>query len=286
MPFTKTYGIRLDDLEKSIVAMLILSFRKDRDEHVESHDYDEMRQQLDKFLKKYETLYHGTFAHRDLLLSQLVAHCKSMLYRKTYGIASINPLTEQIKENYRELFWQTKSCADILERAWLINLSDDDLAYLAVHLGGELERENQEEGLANKVEITLVCDDGVGVQKFFLQQCRRIFPSAKIEAVFTSEQFHSISDLLTSDFIITTSDPELLTSTLPILQVNAVLTDEDIVRMVRFIRRESNDHQAFNQEIEHYIKQYVKSDKEAYILLKKIEKVFYQELLKDVSGYY
>ncbi|EHI75038.1 transcriptional antiterminator [Streptococcus criceti] len=282
----QTYGIRLDELEKSIVAMLILSFRKDRDEHVESHDYDDMRQQLDHFLKKYETLYHGSFVHRDLLLSQLVAHCKSMLYRKTYGISSINPLTNQIKENYQTLFEQTKSCADILERAWFISLTDDDIAYLAVHLGGELEKEEKDNNHFNQVEVTLVCDDGVGVQKFFLQQCRRILPNTRIEAVFSSEQFHSISDLLTSDFVITTSDPDTLTSALPVLQVNAVLTDEDIVRMVRFIRRESADHQAFDEEIEHYIRQYVKSDKEAYILLKKIEKVFYQELLKDVSGYY
>lgn len=282
----ETYGIRLDELEKSIVAMLILSFRKDRDEHVGSHDYDDMRRQLDDFLKKYETLYHGNFTHRDFLLGQLVAHCKSMLYRKTYGISSINPLTQQIKENYQELFWQTKSCVDVLERAWLISLSDDDIAYLAVHLGGELERENQAGKDSEIVEVTLVCDDGVGVQKFFLQQCRRFLSHTKIQAVFTSEQFHSISDLLTSEFVITTSDPEILNSNLPVLQVNPVLTDEDIVRMVRFIRHESGDYQSFNKEVDHYIRQYVKNNKDADILLKKIEKVFYQELLKDVSGYY
>ena len=134
--------------------------------------------------------------------------------------------------------------------------------------------------------MTLVCDDGVGVQKFFLQQCRRFLSHTKIQAVFTSEQFHSISDLLTSEFVITTSDPEILNSNLPVLQVNPVLTDEDIVRMVRFIRHESGDYQSFNKEVDHYIRQYVKNNKDADILLKKIEKVFYQELLKDVSGYY
>ncbi|MGT2929071.1 BglG family transcription antiterminator [Streptococcus dentasini] len=281
----QTFNLRLDELEKSIVALLILSFRKDRDEHADSHDYDDMRQQLDLFLKKFETLYYyDGFEHRELLLDQLVAHCKSMLYRKTFNIPSINPLTKQIKATYGQLFAQTKSCADILERAWIISLTDDDIAYLTVHLGGELERENQTEARFDKVRVTLVCDDGVGVQRFFLCQCQRLLPHTQIEAVFTSEQFHSIHDLLTSSFVITTTDSTVLESPVPVLQVHAILTDEDSVRMIRFIRGEHEKDSSLEETLRASVHPYVKDSKDAYALVKEIEKIFYQELLKDVKN--
>lgn len=279
----QTFDLRLDELEKSIAALLILSFRKDCDQHADSPDYDDMRQQLNLFLKKFETLYHSSFDHRELLLDQLVAHCKSMIYRKTFNIPSINPLTNQIKKNYKQLFAQTKSCADVLEKAWLLTLTDDDIAYLTIHLGGELAGERQTETRLDKAKVTLVCDDGVGAQRFFLRQCRRVLPHIHIDAVFTSEQFHSIHDLLTSNFVITTTDAIVLDSPVPILQVHAILTDEDSIRMVGFIRGEKDEVSSLEEKLRTSVHSYVKDSKEAYILVKEIKNIFYQELLKDVK---
>ncbi|WP_154235422.1 PRD domain-containing protein, partial [Streptococcus equi] len=39
----QNFKLHLDDIEVSMVAMLMLSFRKDQDRHVESQDYDDMR---------------------------------------------------------------------------------------------------------------------------------------------------------------------------------------------------------------------------------------------------
>ncbi len=47
----------------------------------------------------------------------------------------VNPLTDHIKEKYEELFAMTQSCATILEQDWTISLTDDDIAYLTIHLG-------------------------------------------------------------------------------------------------------------------------------------------------------
>ncbi|MGT2906922.1 BglG family transcription antiterminator [Streptococcus dentiloxodontae] len=270
-----TFGINLDELEKSIVAMLVLSFRKDSDDHVESHDYDEMRQQIDEFLAKFETLYDKQFRNRDTLLNQLIAHCKSMLYRKTYGISSINPLTEHIKENYWELFTQTKNCVDILEKAWLITMTDDDVAYLAVHIGGELTDEIQE---TKPFRITLVCDEGLGVQKFLLKQCQTYLPNYDIEAVFTSEQFYSVIDILQTDVVISTGDN--IDCCFPTIVVSPILTNDDIVRLIRFSKTNGRVIETpFRQELDTILKSYIRDENDRYMLQRKIEQLVNQEIL-------
>ncbi|MGC4441582.1 ascorbate 6-phosphate lactonase, partial [Streptococcus suis] len=72
----------------------------------------------------------------------------------------------------------------------------------------------------------LVCDEGIGSRKFLLKQCQRYIPQARIEAVFTSEQFNSVRDIVAADVVIATSDG--IETKLPMLVVNPVLTNDDI----------------------------------------------------------
>lgn len=98
------FKLHLDDIEVSMVAMLMLSFRKDQDHHVESQDYDDMRATISHFIDQLESRYQLHFTHKQDLLKQLTTHCKALVYRKAYGIFLVNPLTDHIKEKYEELF--------------------------------------------------------------------------------------------------------------------------------------------------------------------------------------
>ena len=170
----REFHIELDEIETSLIAVLLLSYRKDRDMHLESHDYDDMRRVLSYFIDAFELDYHVCFKHKQLLLNQLLTHCKALLFRKAYGIVSNNPLTDQIKDKYADLFAMTKVCLSILENAWSIKMNDDDIAYITIHIGGELVQ--SETKPTPPAVLTLVCDEGIGVQKLFMQQCKQYLP--------------------------------------------------------------------------------------------------------------
>ncbi|MCP1639556.1 transcriptional antiterminator [Streptococcus gallinaceus] len=272
-----SFDFELDEIEVSIIAMLLLSFRKEKDSHLESRDYDEMRLMLGVFLDELTARYGLVFEHRSELLHQLLTHCKALLYRKTYGILSSNPLTDHIKEKYTELFEMTKACSEVLEEAWFIRLSDDDIAYLTIHLGGELRRS---EYCPKAQRLIIVCDEGIAIQKLLLKQCQRYLPKQTIEAVFTTEQFNSVRDLITADLLISTTDA--LDAKQPTLVVHPILTDADTVRLLRFVRQQGRDnHQDLRQQLDRYIKHYVKDDKSAYVLRSKIEQLIHRELLLE-----
>ena len=48
--------------------------------HLESHDYDDMRRVLSYFIDAFELDYHVCFKHKQLLLNQLLTHCKALLF--------------------------------------------------------------------------------------------------------------------------------------------------------------------------------------------------------------
>lgn len=269
------FKLHLDDIEVGMVAMLMLSFRKDQDHHVESQDYEQMRATIGDFIDQLELRYQLHFTHKKDLLRQLTRHCKALVYRKAYGIFSINPLTDHIKEKYEELFAMAQSCAVILEQAWQIRLTDDDVAYLTIHLGGELRHSHADQ---EKTKLVIVSDDGIGIQKLLLKQCQRYLPNCQIEAVFTTEQYQSVFDLMSVDIMVSTTDA--LEALVPILIVNPILSDDDIIRLIRFSKQgRLSDSSRFSLELEKAIETIVKDDADRYALKTKIEKLIHHELL-------
>ncbi|MDT9596047.1 transcription antiterminator [Streptococcus mutans] len=274
----REFHIELDEIETSLIAVLLLSYRKDRDMHLESRDYDDMRRVLSYFIDAFELDYHVCFKHKQLLLNQLLTHCKALLFRKAYGIVSNNPLTDQIKDKYADLFAMTKVCLPILENAWSIKMNDDDIAYITIHIGGELV--HSETKPTPPAALTLVCDEGIGVQKLFMQQCKQYLPHSKIEAVLTSEQFYSVADIMAVDLVISTNDS--LDTQLPTLFVHSILRDDDAIKLIRFAKQRGQTGQDdFDKKLETYIRHYVKNDSDCYVLKTKIEGLINEELLYD-----
>lgn len=270
------FDLYLDKVEVSLIAMLLLSFRKDCDTHLESHEYAEMRRSLERFLNQISHRSGLVFAHQDDLLDRLLTHCKALLYRKTYGILSVNPLTKYIVTTYHDLFAITKACVTILEQAWLITMTDDDIAYLVIHLGGELER-HPVSPKVTKHRVILVCNEGIGVQKLLLSQCQAYLTDCDIEAVFTTEQFDSVRDIVQADMVISTSDA--LETTLPHLLVHPILSDDDIIKLIRFLKYHGRQGESrFSQDLDKCLQVYVPNQEEREVLKAQIEKLVGQEL--------
>ena len=269
------FGLKLNDIEISLLTVLLLSYRKDRDIHATSQDFVQLKEAIDEFIWRFEVSSHFEIENKEDLLRNLLTHCKALLFRKTYGILSKNPLTRQIKEKYADLFAVTKSCSVILEEAWLISLTDDEVAYLALHMGGFLKHNRAEKQDAKR--IYLVCDEGVAVQKLLLKQCLYHLPNENLSAVFTTEQFKSVEDILDVDLLITTNDG--LETTLPTIQVQPILDYEDVLNITSFVKDQtlSTKGVRFSQDLERLLSQYLKDSTRTQELKNKIQKLVNEE---------
>ena len=102
-----------------------------------------------------------------------------------------------------------------------------------------------------------MCDEGVGVSKLLLKQCRFYLPNEQIGAVFTTEQFKSVEDITQVDLLITTNDE--LESRFPVLKVNPILEAEDILRITDFMKNKvlRKDGRTFKENLSTIIGTYI-----------------------------
>ena len=273
----ETFAISLSELEIALLAILLLSYRKDRDIHAESDDFRQLKVALEEFIWYFESQTKMEIENKEDLLRNLLIHCKALLFRKTYGIFSKNPLTKQIRSKYSDLFVITKKCAEILEEAWFVRLTDDEIAYLTIHVGGFLKYTPSSQSDTKKVY--LVCDEGVGVSKLLLKQCRFYLPNEQIGAVFTTEQFKSVEDIALVDLVITTNDE--LESRFPVLKVNPILEAEDILHIVDYLKHKvfRKDGRSFSENLSTIISTYIPDKRAAMKLQQEIQALINQELV-------
>lgn len=117
------------------------------------------------------------------------------------------------------------------------------------------------------------------MQKLLLKQCLYHLPNENLSAVFTTEQFKSVEDILDVDLLITTNDG--LETTLPTIQVQPILDYEDVLNITSFVKDQtlSTKGVRFSQDLERLLSQYLKDSTRTQELKNKIQKLVNEELL-------
>ena len=128
-------------------------------------------------------------------------------------------------------------------------------------------------------KIYLVCDEGVGVSKLLLKQCRLYLPNEQIDAVFTTEQFRSVEDIAQVDVVITTNDE--LDSKFPVLKVNPILEAEDILKMIDYLKNKvfRNNSNSFSESLSSLISSYIVDRQLASKFQEEVQTLINQELV-------
>lgn len=276
-----SFAIGLDEIEVSLIAILLLSYRKDKDIHVTSQDFADLKRVVEQFIWHFEVHSSFELENKEELAQSLLAHCKALLFRKTYGILSKNPMVKQIQDKYSTLFRMTKLSARLLEEEWKISLTDEDIAYLTIHLGGALRRSGSR--TENSRKVYLICDEGVAVQKLLVKQVQHHLPDKLVSGIFTTEQFKSVEDLLEVDFLISTS--EALETKHPLIQVHPILDFDDVLKLTRFAKYRflADDKRGFSAELDKLLAAYIPDGKTAQELKQRLQSLVTNELLASLS---
>src|SRR5699024_607694 len=131
------------------------------------------------------------------LLNDLVDHLKPTIYRLEQDMGIKNPMIEEIKRDYPELFELIQE--GVSDTFPEIDFPAEEIGYLVVHFGSVL--------LQNESEIFLkalvVCSSGIGTAKMLATKLKKQIPEIKQvenKSLFELEQ----TDLEAYDLIVST----------------------------------------------------------------------------------
>lgn len=163
-------------------------------------------------------------AHDDFIL-RLALHVQNLLARSREQAWSRNPLTKSLKSTYPMIFEVAVYIAKGLQDGLGIPILDDEIAYIAMHVGGRLERSRRADQL---LTATIVCPGYYEMQELLRSSVDRSLGQA-IEVVGVETRIDPAWDAIDTDLVLTTIDPPRPGDRF--VRIQPFLTDADVERV-------------------------------------------------------
>lgn len=175
--------------------------------------------------------YLGINLKNDIeFINALKTHLQIAFFRLNNNLDIENPLTEQIKYRYPFIFELSRKILDKHKEAFGGKLVDEEIAYMAMHIGAAFERNKSSSFMPN---VLLVCGSGLATSNLLktrlsvmLPELRYIGPISTIEVDKYLERNHV-------DFIISTSPVEV--PGVDVIQINPLVDNEDLNKLKTLI---------------------------------------------------
>lgn len=188
------------------------------------------------------------FGDTDEIEQALFAHLKTSLYRYRYGIQLGNPMLNDIKMQYSELFEITKKACEYLEQQIGVPIPDGEVAYLTLHFGGYIEGRHTTKKI---LSILVVCPNGISTGNMLRKEVRTLIPQARKIDVISLSQYR-----LDNNYDVTISTVAIDNAENLVI-VHPILTDTDRVMILRKCMKNEDKYSLNMQEILNIAGKYV-----------------------------
>lgn len=197
------------------------------------------------------------------LIMSLALHLKPAINRYKFNMNIRNPMLEDIKAHYPLAFEAGIIAALEIKKTLSVEIDENEVAYIALHIGAAMEREKEAHFLK---KCYIVCASGVGSSKLIQYKVTSEFRS-EIEVVGTTELYR-INEIPYNniDFIISAVPiKEILP--VPVIEVNTILSRYDLSRIEQFIGGNNSDPITFINKEHTFLNQSLKTKEEVFEFL-------------------
>lgn len=157
---------------------------------------------------------YPTAAFEESFYVKFTIHLRNCFLRKDFDTYNVNVLNNKIKYAYPLVHDIAVYIADILEHTYDLNMTQNELAYIAFHLCTSLSSYNE-----HQITVTYVYSDYWGYHRKTLEQLINILGDKGVikQAISVSDYFPAAyhSDLIVSDTDMPFSGPYIKISSLP-----------------------------------------------------------------------
>lgn len=191
------------------------------------------------------------------LREDLTIHIYQMMLRLKSESNIVNPLKEEIKEDYSQTYGVIWYLLKDFGNENHLQISEDEVSFITIHFQAAIERKKKYK------KILFVCPQGIGTSSLAVAQLRKIIPrEAAIEIISLQKLNHR--DLQDTDLIVSTIPISI--STVPVVQISPILTSKDMKKIM-----DSYIDTTMNKDTEEKC-QYIISIKHEVLLSKEIDK--------------
>ena len=227
----------------------MLDYEEETRESIRQHVSPECLALTDKLIGDIETFYYINLSEREFFV-RFALHIKNLLVRAANGTFAKNPLTSEIRSSCPMLYEAGVDAASVIERETGLTIDEDEIAYIAFHLGSTLEALKQ---LSAKVKTVLYCPMYYNIDKKLQSILETNFKNdILIIAVATTEA--ELQRAFDAELVIATVPVNALLET-SIYQIGIVPCESDVEHIGNLLSRIRRDKRKaeFRQHLEELV---------------------------------
>lgn len=162
------------------------------------------------------------------LIEGLITHLMTLQVRLENRITLNNPLVDEIKQNYSDIFFMTREILANMDMFIEWSISDDEIAYVSLHFLAAMERSKE----STKFNILAICATGFGSAQMLRNRLETEFGN-RVEVVDVIGYYELNQEKLRGiDFIVSAVDLSNLYFQIPVFKVSVFLKSDEM-EMIR-----------------------------------------------------
>lgn len=175
------------------------------------------------FIEKISKDIHRNLQGDYIFYENLINHLESTF--STLGDRfAINSVVDEILQRYPEVKQATERNVYVFEEYVGRKLSEEEIAYIVVHICAAIERNKNE---TVRYSVVLVCNGGIGTSQLLLARLEKFFHLDVIDII----PAYDIENMNMDDVDAVISTISLEGKGIEYIQVDPLLTDEDCIRV-------------------------------------------------------
>ncbi|MDF2673121.1 MAG: BglG family transcription antiterminator [Clostridiales bacterium] len=230
----ENFSIKIPETETRYIALHLLGAKvlKNNEQFINGRaSLDGLFTIATLMTEEIERIYEVDFGSaKDNIIQGLVIHLRPTIYRIRYNLKLSNPIYDEIRASYNELFLNTKIVAFHLEHYIKHEIDDQEVSYITLHFGAALE--NARAVTRDKPKIVIVCGTGIGTAKMVASKIASEFDvqivdtiSCREIGIITEEYNYIISTVEIPDY-----DPKKY------IRINPLLLEKDYIKLGQYLK--------------------------------------------------
>lgn len=202
---------------------------------------------VNRLLENVKFLYDIDLSDQEFFI-RFALHIQNLIIRSENNCFTKNPLTEKIKISCPLIYDISVNLAQIIKETTGNSINDDEIAYIAFHLGSTLE---SQKNLTTKITAILYCPNYYNLNQRIVDTIKSYFDNdLLITDVLTDESY--LQNINKVDFIISTIPLSVLTKT-PTVFISLFVNEKDRHNLADKIRELQKKRQ--RDKFENYLRE-------------------------------
>ena len=248
---------------------------------------DRLLPMIDRMIDVYNKDIANELKEDEEFLRGLLVHLRPVLVRLSTGLRIHNPILEDIKEEYADIFEACRRAAQVITEETGYEVNEEEVGFLAMHFGAAQERVRENKQYTRKVNIGIVCASGFGVARLMMTRLKDKLGDKAILKAYGKGEINKYV-ITGTDFFVSTMNLDQLP--VDYLQVSPLIPPKDLYKIeykledYSHIRRDTTET-PFNRRLDeaYFLIREIKSILRRYKRMETSENIRFRELLQFMT---